>query len=167
MKKVFCFVLSLLMIVCMCACNNTNTNGKGTTPATIVTNNGETVMMTAEELIGAAQNQAKFDQLYRGASIKFTGKVEKVATSMAYNGGSFYDIIFFEEGWIVKLPEDVYDNGPYANILASIDVGDCVTVESDICSCNPALKEIDIRGMANDNIGFDDDSMMKTKITLG
>ena len=79
----------------------------------------------------------------------------------------FYDIIFFEEGWVVYLPEDIYDNGKYANILAKIDVGDKVTVSSDICFCNTSLNEIDIRGMASDNIGFDKESMLKTVITIG
>ena len=176
MKKIVCGLLAILLTFSLCACNkttdtkngasNTKTEEKKETPATIVDNEGNTVQMTASELVAVAGNSAKFDKLYRGASIKFTGKVKEVKTSLSYNGGGFYDFIFFEEGWYVALPEDDYDNGKYAGILADIDVGDMVTVESDICYCNTSLKEIDIRGMASDNIGFDEESMMKTIITI-
>ena len=181
MRKTLCIILALLAIFCLCACSQTNnhssgnsnsgantiTNAKKATPATIVDNEGNTVKKTVAELVEIAGNDAKFDKLYRGASIKFTGVVKEVKTSMSYNGGGFYDIIFFEEGWVVYLPEDIYDNGKYANILAKIDVGDKVTVSSDICFCNTSLNEIDIRGMASDNIGFDEESMLKTVITIG
>ena len=176
MRKVSCIILAVLVVFGLCACkeasnsgagaNNVGTGSKNETPATIVDNEGNTVQKTATELIEIAGNQAKFEKLYRGASIKFTGKVEKVATSMSYNGGGFYDMIFFEDGWIVRLPEDIYGNGKYADVLAEIDVGDSVTVESDICSCNTGLKEIDIRGMASDNIGWDNESLLKTVIKV-
>lgn len=176
MRRVSCIIVAVLIVIGLCACSETsssvtNTNkvvssSKNEMPATIVDNEGNTVQKTATELIAIAGNQAKFEKLYRGASIKFTGKVKKVETSLSYNGGGFYDMIFFEEGWIVRLPEDVYGNGKYADVLAEIDVGDSVTVESDICDCNPGLKEIDIRGMASDNIGWSDESLLKTVIKV-
>ena len=176
MKKVISLALAVLLVFGLCACSKTDNSGNSTTnssnnskkesPATIVDNEGNTVEMTAAELVEVAGNGAKFDKYYRGASITFTGKVKRVETSLAYNSSSFYDMIFFEEGWIVYLPEDTYDNGKYADILAEIDVGDMVTVSSDICFCSSGSKEIDIRGMADDNIGFDEESMLTTVITI-
>lgn len=169
MRKLLCIVLTLLSVLCLCACVQTNKPGadsKKEISATIVDNEGNTVLKTVDELVEIAGNSAKFNKLYRGASIKFTGTVKKVETSMSYNGGGYYDIVFFEEGWVVYLPEDVYDNGKYADILAEINIGDKVTVRSDICYCNTTLKEIDIRGMASDNIGFDKESMEETVITI-
>jgi len=175
MKRIVSFILVVVVAFGLCACsqsnssgvvgNNSNTGSKKETPATIVDNEGNTAQKTVSELLEIAANQAKFEKLYRGASIKFTGKVKKVETSLSYNGGDFYDIIFFEEGWIVRLPEDIYGNGKYADVLAEINVGDSVTVESDICGFNTSLGEIDIRGMA-DNIGWDDESLLKTVIKV-
>jgi hypothetical protein len=70
-------------------------------------------------------------------------------------------MIFFVEGWVVRLPEY-----KYTDILADIDVGDKVYVNSDINSCSGFGNEVDIRGMAEDNIGFDDESLNSTVIRI-
>lgn len=172
MKRVLIVIMSIAVIVSLCACGATNSGidnnsasdqaNNITRSAIIIDNEGNRVQKSATELVEIYNgNQAKFNKLYRGASITFTGTVKEVKTSIAYNSNAFYDMIFFEEGWVVRLPEN-----KYTNILANIDVGGKVYVDSDINSCSGFGNEVDIRGMAEDNIGFDDESLNSTIIKV-
>ena len=132
MKKLLAFVLSAALMLPLAACGS-GSNHSDTSAATIKTNEGDTVTMTAEELIDAYDsNEASFNKLYQYAEIQFTGTISniKVDTSVIVEPGSVLSSqqkIVFEEGWCLVLSED---NSTYD--LADFNVGDVVNVTSSI-----------------------------------
>ena len=132
MKKLLAFVLSAALMLPLAACGG-GSNHSDTSAATIKTNEGDTVTMTAEELIDAYDsNEASFNKLYQYAEIQFTGTISniKVDTSVIVEPGSVLwsqQKIVFEEGWCLVLSED---NSTYD--LADFNVGDVVNVTSSI-----------------------------------
>ncbi len=100
--------------------------------AEVTTNDGETVYLTADELIRQYEsNEAKFEKLYSGAAITFTGTVKSVQTDKYVFTGTGYhnhqNFILFEEGWCLII-------GQYNNRfdLASFDAGDILEVTTGI-----------------------------------
>lgn len=132
MKKLLAFVLSAALMLPLAACGG-GSNHSDTSAATIKTNEGNTVTMTAEELIDAYDsNEASFNKLYQYAEIQFTGTISniKVDTSVIVEPGSVLSSqqkIVFEEGWCLVLSKD---NSTYD--LADFNVGDVVNVTSSI-----------------------------------
>ena len=62
MKKVLALVTVMVMVFTLCACG-----GSGS-PATIVDNDGNTVQMTAEDLVSIyEENEANYTKNYQGA----------------------------------------------------------------------------------------------------
>ena len=115
-----------------------DTTGEGTpeddsSAATIVTNEGETVTMTASDLIEAYDsNEASFEKLYKYAEIQFTGTIKqiKVDTKVIVESGKVrtgQQKIVFEEGWCLALSDN---NSKYD--LADFNAGDVVNVTSSI-----------------------------------
>lgn len=154
MKRLLALMFAAVMALSLMACgsgsgagSNNDTNTPSTrddnatiTPtedktlkATITTNEGETVEMTAEELIAAYDsNEAKFNKLYQYAKIEFTGTIDyiKVDTSVIVESGSVstsQQKIVFKEGWCLVLGKD---NTKYD--LADFDTGDMVKVTTSI-----------------------------------
>ena len=117
MKKVLSLVLALVMCLSLCACGGSK--GKNA-KATIIKNDGETVEMSAKELIMENDaNEAKFLKLYSGASVEFVGTVETVKVGdMVYTRDgiiSKQNKIVFTEGWCLTLGSnnDKYDLSDY------------------------------------------------------
>lgn len=164
MKKAVSTILALALCFGMCACSSNSSNSSNvtndpkSTPATITDNEGNTVSKSAKELMDLSSgNEAKFNSLYRGAKITFTGTLKKIETNTALNSSTPYDIVYFEEGWTVFLP--MYT---YTEVLSTLDIGSQVYVSSNINTCS-FLGFVDVRGMA-DKIGYSDTSMKKTII---
>lgn len=130
MKKWFAFLLALIMCQSLCACGGNDTSKttdaptETTTPtinkATVITNEGETVEVSAQDLFNEYDaNEARFLKLYGGASIEFVGTVKniKVETDV-YTGESIttkQSKIVFEEGWslIIGSENTTYDLANY------------------------------------------------------
>ena len=140
MKKLFALLLTAAIVLSLVACSEGNRKGDTNTAvtdevlkATIITNEGDTVEMTAEELIEAYDsNEAKFKKLYEYAEIQFTGTVDyiKTNTSVLVEDGkvtSGQQKIVFIEGWCLVIGED---NTRYD--LADYDPGDVVIVTTSI-----------------------------------
>lgn len=135
MKKIFAMLLALTMCISMAACGSSdggNSAGNSAT-ATITTNEDETVNMTAAELMEAFDsNEAKFNKLYRGAKIQFTGTIDSIATNVdgVVKDGLVYsglNKIVFKEGWCLVVGKD------NMNIdLADFDTNEKVTVTTGI-----------------------------------
>ena len=109
MKKALSLILALVLCLSLCACGGKNENDSGTNAkATIITNEGKTVKLSAEELFNEYDgNEARFNKLYGGASIEFVGTVKNVKVETdVYNGESIttkQNKIVFEEGWSLIL----------------------------------------------------------------
>ena len=141
MKKYISLLLALVLCLSLCACgggNNTENNNSSaekedTTKATVITNEGETVTMTADELIEIYDsNEAKFNKLYSGAKITFVGTISniKVDTSVIVESGSVkagQNKIVFEEGWSLVIGADNTTVD-----LADLDVGAVYEVTTSI-----------------------------------
>ena len=115
MKKAVTLILALMLLLSLCACGGNSENGAGTedsSKATIVTNEGETVELSAQDLFDEFDaNEARFAKVYQGAAIEFVGTVDyiKLETNVftgEYTGGgvaSKQNKIVFEEGWCLIL----------------------------------------------------------------
>lgn len=144
MKKIIALFLALIMCLPLCACNSTGnqpddaTEAKETeaetakpdpteTKATIFTNEGNKVEMSVKDLVTEfAGNEARFNKIYKGATIEFAGTVKSISVDAAvYNGSSYpteQNLIKFEEGWYLiigtgtegesELPYDLADYAP-------------------------------------------------------
>lgn len=141
MKKLPSFLILAIFMISLVACGNENktvgagndTSNTDTSVATIITNEGETVTMTAQDLIEAYDsNEVSFNKMYQYAAIQFTGTISniKVDTSVVVEPGSVragQQKIVFEEGWCLALSEN---NSTYD--LADFNAGDVVKVTSSI-----------------------------------
>ena len=141
-SKIIIAVLATIAAFSVTACtskddpavNNQMESTKDTSAATIETNEGETVEMTAAELIDVYDsNEAKFEKLYTGAEITFTGTVKSVKTkcSVCATAGTVsanQNKIVFEEGWCLIVGTDNYN----AIDLADIEKGESITVTTGI-----------------------------------
>ena len=131
MKKILALMLAAALALSLVACGG-GSGEDGTTSAptedetlkaTIVTNEGETVEMTAEELMEICDsNEARFNKLYQYAEIEFTGTVDyiKVGTSVLVEDGkitSDQQKIVFKEGWCLVLSKNntKYDLADYGS----------------------------------------------------
>ena len=107
MKKALSLILALVLCLGLCACGaGTETPTEpAVTKATIVTNEGNTVEMSAEDLFKEFDgNEARFNKLYRDAKITFTGTVKSIRVdTLVLNGKGgatgHENKIVFEEGW--------------------------------------------------------------------
>ncbi|MBR4289952.1 MAG: hypothetical protein IKT52_04845 [Oscillospiraceae bacterium] len=130
MKKVMSLLLALVMCLSLCACGGNDTSKTTDAPtettaptvnkATVITNEGETVEVSAQDLFNEYDaNEARFAKIYGGATIEFVGTVKyiKIETNV-YNGESVsakQNKIVFEEGWCLILGADstLYDLADY------------------------------------------------------
>ena len=123
MKKAVTLILALMLLLSLCACGGNSENGAGTedtSKATIVTNEGETVELSAQDLFDEYDaNEARFAKVYQGASIEFVGTVDyiKVKTYVCDGDGATTDQnkIVFKEGWCLVLgcENTTYDLADY------------------------------------------------------
>lgn len=109
MKKALSLFLALVMCLSLCACGGENSGGNkvANNKAVIITNEGKSIAMSAEELFKEFDgNEARFKKLYGGASITFTGTVKSIRTGTSVLNGeggvtANENKIVFEEGWCV------------------------------------------------------------------
>ena len=121
MKKAISLFLAFVMCLSLCACGGKNENDSGTSAkATIITNEGKTVKLSAEELFNEYDgNEARFNKLYFGASIEFEGTVDYIkANTSVFDGDSVrseQNKIVFKEGWcvIIGSKNTTYDLADY------------------------------------------------------
>lgn len=98
---------------------------------TVVTNSGETVEMTRDELEDIYEsNSALFNKEYHGAKVSYEFTVESVETNVYFGDtatGTAYDRINCKESyWSVLLIHDSFTN------LHELAVGDTIYVESQL-----------------------------------
>lgn len=114
MKKYIALVLALMMCQSLCACgsNSESTEAPAANRATIDTNEGETVELSAEELFSEFDgNEARFFKLYGGARIQFVGTVKSIdVNTYVYAGSNTVQTeqnkIVFEEGWCLIIGKE-------------------------------------------------------------
>ena len=117
MKRLIAFVLVFVLCLSLCSCGAKSTDAK----ATIVTNDGKTVELTAQELFDEFDaNEARFEKIYGGADIEFVGTVKTIKTDTGVYSGdnkvtSQQNKIVFEEGWclIIGAQNTKYDLADY------------------------------------------------------
>ena len=103
MKKALSLILALVLCLSLCACGS---NDAPETKATITTNEGKTVELSAQDLFNEFDgNEARFEKIYQGATIEFIGTVKYIKTdTLVYDGDSVpahQNKIVFEEGWCI------------------------------------------------------------------
>ena len=127
MKKALSLILALALCLSLCACGGRTdtTNEVPTQPteikATISTNEGKTVELSAQDLFNEFDgNEARFNKIYKGATIKFVGTVKYIKTNTLVSTGdgtatSDQHKIVFEEGWCVIIghANTTYDLADY------------------------------------------------------
>lgn len=121
MKKLLSIILISVLCLSLFACNRNSieTNVK----ATIIDNKGNTVELSFDEFLKInKENEAKFETLYKGASITVEDAVEKIDTGLL----STYSI-HLESGWKVEVLQSTYD-------LSDVNKGDKIRVTSKINS---------------------------------
>lgn len=123
-KKILVIFMVLALCLSLCACG-----GSGVTEATIIDNEGNTVQMTARELIALAnENEVKFDKLYNRAEINLVGIVESIDTNTRFNGSTILmDIIKLKDGWEICMYSNSHDD-----VLQELSAGDTVEITSEI-----------------------------------
>jgi len=110
MKRIIALLLAIVMCFALAACGSDKSDE--TLKATIVTNDGETVSMSAAELMEVYDsNEARFYKLYGDAKITFVGTVSsiKTNTSVIVEDGSVkagQNKIVFDEGWCLVIGEE-------------------------------------------------------------
>ncbi|MCI5524471.1 MAG: OB-fold putative lipoprotein [Dorea sp.] len=129
MKKVLVLIMVMVMAFLLCAC------GGGGSPATIVDNDGNTVQMTAEELIAIYdENEANYEKKYQGAEATVEGTVEKVDASLITFGSSNKQVykIYLQEGWEIIVLQEFHDE------VVNLSKGDKIKITStlQLCSMN-------------------------------
>lgn len=156
MKRITAVILALVMCLSLCACQGNTEDKKSDAEtnyhqkATIVTNEGETVELSAQDLFDEYDaNEARFTKLYTGATIEFIGTVKsiKIATYVPYGNGKGStngQKIVFEEGWCLILSDEntTYD-------LADYSPGEKLRVSTGII--NPAFDTESAREAADNN----------------
>ena len=139
MKKIT--ALSLVFMICLlsCSCNGNTTKiepeENTAVTATITSNENKTINMTAEDLFNEFDsNEARFNKLYKGATIEFTGIVKNIKVDTPVNNGSGASAqqnkIVFEEGWCLILSKDTTFD------LASYFPGQKLTVTTGILTAS-------------------------------
>lgn len=105
---------------------------KGGTNASETTNNvyigDSTTPISTKDIINAYKdNQAKFDEEYKGKNVRFIGTISQIQTNTIMNGSSeAVDIIMFKEGWQLQFPTG------FCKTLSKLNKGDKLEVISQI-----------------------------------
>ena len=128
----------VLIIISMFATGAISKVSEEDITATVITNSGETVKMTRNDLKKIYEsNRALYDKEYHGAKISFEFTVSKVETNIYFGNttsGTAYDRIKCKEAlWNVLLIHDSVTN------LHELEVGDRVYVESQIYGTDQVL----------------------------
>lgn len=153
MKKFISFLIVIALVFSLSACG-----GSGS-PATITDNDGNVVQMTSKELCKVeSENAARFEKVYYGADVVFTGTVKAVISNTSFNGGLTVDGIEFEDGWEVHLR-----NGWYDDILLQLNSGDKVKVKSQIFSAS--ANKVTVLGMGSSS-GYNKDTLKLTELEI-
>ena len=122
MKKLLALLLALVMVLSLCAC------GSKAVTATIVTNDGETVQKTREELSKEYDgNSVSYGEKYEGASISFVGTVESVSQYYSKTMGHSIQQIDFDDGFQLQLVDGFFDD-----IISDISKGDKLEVTTNM-----------------------------------
>ncbi len=122
-RKILAIIMIMALCLTFCAC------GGGGSTATIIDNDGNTVQMTAQELIDISkENESKFKKQFELADITVEGKVEKVEESKIDFSIRYVDVIhlYLEGGWQIDLLKDKHEE------VIDLSKGDSVKVSSKI-----------------------------------
>lgn len=132
MKKVILIILFCgIMVLSLTGCENNSSESK----AIIIDNDGNTVEMTANELIEIyKQNNAKFEKNYERAKIEITDEVEKVTTNVSGNAS-----IELKGNWQIMLKSKSYD-------LSRLASGDRIHIISYIYTIGSGERTVAIYG---------------------
>lgn len=106
MNKIFFLILVIIMIFCTSSCEKINkvSDELNDNKATIITNEGKTVHVTAEDMFAQYDyDKNEFQKMYKGASIRFKGTVKNIKVNTSVYTGDYIaggqNKIIFEEGW--------------------------------------------------------------------
>ena len=149
-KKIFIIITSIICLVLVgCGVINNVSNTFTEKKATIITNDGKTVELTAEQMFDQYDDDVnKFNKLYKGATIKFLGTIKYIKENTSVYTGSCIageqNKIVFEEGWclIIGSENTSYDLSDYIP-------GQKLEVFTGIVS--PAFDNQFLQGAADDN----------------
>ena len=125
-KTVSLFLILFFLALSLCSCSFGG--GSQQQKATITTLKGNTVQMSAKELLAAyRENMASFDELYDGAKVSLVATVSSVKTNQRYQGiSTSFDEIICKEGWEVQLPQG------HQYSLTGLSKGTKIAVEGEI-----------------------------------
>ncbi len=152
MKKIFAFILSLVLITSLCACGtNTQTNSGSTTKtgikATVVNNDGNTEQLTAKQLCDFSDaNKISFEKKYWCARVTVTGKIKKIESSTTINGTHYNWTLLIDGGdgnWFIG-DQRFNTSTVTEDFLASLNIGDTVEISGEIVGVSSSFKEVDI-----------------------
>lgn len=149
MKKIICLSMILVICISLCACSSNH-------KATIQTNDGESVSMTAKELCKIeSTNDLLFQEKYAGSAITFKGVVEKVATDRSFTVddtvvGLGQTHILFKGGWELILDDNTIL--PEGFNAAHLEKGDVLCVTSTVLSCENTLLHKNVYLIGNGRI---------------
>lgn len=149
MKKIICLAMVLTLCISLCACS-------GNHEATIQTNDGESISITAKELCKIeSENNLLFQEKYAGAAITFKGVVEKVATDRSFTVDNTVvslgqTHILFKGGWELILDDSTIL--PEGFNAAHLEKGDVLNVTSTVLSCENTLLHKDVYLIGNGRI---------------
>ena len=106
--------------------------GIGDTKATIIDNQGNTVELTAKDLIDIYdENEATFDTLYHNAEVSLVGTVDKIEYDISTAGGAGLfiteDYITLKGGWKFSVV-----HGSHDDILLNLKKGDKIEIKTEI-----------------------------------
>lgn len=131
MKKTIIMIMILSVLLCFSGC------GSNGVKATIETNSGKTVSVSAEELEKLEEeNEISFKDEYWCAPVTVEGKVKEITSSCSINGTYYSWTVVIEGGeldWFVGKTMDRFSKTTVTEeFLASISVGDVVRIKGDM-----------------------------------
>ena len=152
MKKIFAFILSLVLITSLCACGNTASSGSSGSSnknsdvkATVVNRQGQTEYLTAKELSAIEEsNPLNFDNNYWSAKVTVTGTVKQIGGLSSINGTDYSWYLKVEGGeWDWFIGDQKYNTSNVSkDLIASLQTGDTVEISGEIVGAS--FGEIDI-----------------------
>lgn len=132
-NKKFTILLLGILLIGITGCGTKNDNLK----ATIIDNEGNTVKITSDELSSSySNNPANYKSKYYGASIEFTGIIEKIRDVAT----EYY--IDLEEGWSIVLNQKKSED-----LVKDLNKGDKIQGSSNIEYKDSSTGNIKIYGM--------------------
>ena len=143
MKKLFAFIVLLLLIFSLTAC--ATIAPEDDVYATVINNQGVTERLTAKQLENAkSENAIAFEKNYWSATVTVVGTVSEIKGKNILNG-TYYDWSVTIEGgecdWFIGKAQYT-ETTITEDFLATLQVGDTVEITGDIVSASMGTCDI-------------------------